>query len=224
MTATATATGLAARITMPHDRNLAACAAEPYNASTRFQGMTRAKVEFSPDGRRAFVTSTDGRCLTRAFADASCDADAQRLTHYVDAPSLRRGNIPTRGKGPTVVSIRDGQVARPAPKGGETVTACATEAELSASPFPPTADLWNNPSDIFDPSTKTVTFNAELLAKMAEAIGRGGCVTLYITSPKKAITVIGDNGVGLIMPATREVESDRTRYIEAFPNSTWRKG
>lgn len=193
MTATASSTR-PARITIPTDRHVAACAAEP-GASRQFTSMSLAEVTYGCGGGRAYVTTTDGRCITRAFADAT-DGPVG-ATHYLEPSILKKAPLGHR-KVPLTVTIADGQALRPSLKGSSEVQSLP---EAGAVTFPPTADLWPNPAKVFDPANKSITLNAELLAKMAAAIGKNGVVTIMfpVEGKHKPATIVGENGVGLLM-------------------------
>lgn len=211
MTATASATR-PTRITIPTDRNLAACAAEP-GESRQFTSMSLAEVTFGCGGGRAYVTTTDGRCITRAFADAT-DGKVG-ATHYIYPEMLKRAPLGHK-KVPLALAIEDGKATRPSLKGSAEVQDLPQEGVS----FPPTEDLWANPAHVFDPSNKAITLNARLLAKMAEAIGKDGAVTImFPVSKGKPATVVGPNGVGLLMLCGDEDSRSRAEstYKGAFP-------
>jgi hypothetical protein len=211
MTEIATATR-PARITIPTDRNLAACAAEP-GESRQFTAMNLAEVTFGCGGGRAYVTTTDGRCITRAFADATDGKVGAK--HYLYPEMVRRAPL-GRKKVPLAVTIADGRATRPTLKGSVE----AHDLPESNVAFPPTEDLWANPAHVFDPSNKSITLNARLLAKMAEAIGKDGVVTImFPVGDHKPATVVGPNGVGLLMLAGDEDSRKRAEgiYKGAFP-------
>jgi len=201
-----------ARITIPTDRNLAACAAEP-GESRQFTAMNLAEVTFGCGGERAYVTTTDGRCITRAFADATNGQVGAK--HYLDPSMMKRAPLGFK-KVPLAVTIADGKATRPTLKGNAEVQDLPEDGVA----FPPTDDLWANPGHVFDPSNKSITLNARLLAKMAEAIGKDGVVTImFPVGDHKPATVVGPNGVGLLMLAGDEDSRKRAEgiYKGAFP-------
>ena len=182
-TATAART---ASIVIPNDRNVAACAA---TESTRYK-MALARLTFSPNGKTAYVTCTDGRCMTRARVETATAPDNAGDVYYLPPSILKRST----GKTPQTVSIIGDAATRPA-KGGDTMTRLQPAADVN---FPPTEDLWPTVDAVAKGTA--VTINAELLVRMAEAIGNAGAVTLILQpSASKPVVVVGDHGAGLLM-------------------------
>lgn len=182
-TATAART---ASIVLPNDRNVAACAAAE---STRYS-MALARLTFSANGKTGYVTCTDGRCMTRAQVETGTAPDNAGDVYYLPPSILKRST----GKVPQVVTIVGDAATRPG-KGGDTMTRLQPAADVN---FPPTEDLWPTVDAVAKGTA--VTINAELLARMAEAIGNAGAVTLIIQpSASKPVVVVGDNGAGLLM-------------------------
>lgn len=182
-TATAART---ASIVIPNDRNVAACAAAESHRYT----MALARLTFSHNGKTGYVTCTDGRCMTRAQVETGTAPDNAGDVYYLPPSILKRST----GKTPQSVTIIGDAATRPA-KGGDTMTRLQPASEVN---FPPTEDLW--PAvDVVAKGT-SVTINANLLARMAEAIGNAGAVTLILQpNPAKPIIVVGDHGAGLLM-------------------------
>ena len=182
-TATAART---ASIVIPNDRNVAACAA----AESRRYSMALARLTFSQNGKVAYVTCTDGRCMTRAQVESGTAPDNAGDVYYLPPSILKRST----GKTPQIVTIVGDAATRPA-KGGDTMTRLQPASEVN---FPPTEDIWPTVDAVAKGTA--VTINAELLARMADAIGNAGAVTLIIQgSATKPVIVVGDNGAGLLM-------------------------
>jgi len=183
---TATAAGTVS-IVMPSDRNVAACAA----AESNRYSMALARLTFSPNGKTAYITCTDGRCMTRAQVETNVRPDNAGATYYLPPSILKRST----GKVPQAVTITGDHATRPA-KGGDTMTRLQPAADVN---FPPTEDLW--PSVDVVATGTSVTINASLLQRMADAIGNDGAVTLIIQEyeNKHVVVVVGDHGAGLLM-------------------------
>lgn len=183
-TATAART---ASIVIPNDRNVAACAAAE---STRYS-MALARLTFSANGKAGYVTCTDGRCMTRAQVESGTAPDNADEVYYLPPSILKRST----GKVPQVVTIIGNIATRPAKGGGSAMADLQGSADVN---FPPTEDLWPTVDAVAKGTA--VTINAELLARMAEAIGNAGAVTLIIQpSASKPVVVVGDHGAGLLM-------------------------
>lgn len=182
-TATAART---ASIVIPNDRNVAACAAAE---STRYS-VALARLTFSPNGKSAYVTCTDGRCMTRAQVETATAPDNAGDVYYLPPSILKRST----GRTPQVVTIIGDAATRPG-KAGDTMTRLQPAGDVN---FPPTEDIWPTVDSVAKGTA--VTINAELLARMAEAIGNDGAVTLILQpSASKPLVVVGEHGAGLLM-------------------------
>lgn len=154
------------------------------------------------------VAATDGHILAVTYGD---DGDGNAITPGIYPPPPKAGKV---------IAMKNG--------GGECwygtgATDTAATNKLLSSPtvgkpvegqFPPISDLLEA-KHLTAEETQTITINAEFLARLAEAIGDGGVVTIAF-NPKQmqkpfAVISADTEGVGLLMPVKSSVSYENVR-------------
>lgn len=160
-------------------------------------------VEARPGKDGVWLSATDGHVLAIHKADG--EATEPCLIPKPLLPTRKAGDVITRENGE--LRAASGKVATP-----------------NDGPFPPCTDILPDVRQT-DRIGHVVTLNAQLLLNLAKAIGDGGkpTVTLFLPkNEKKAIAVLGGDGIGAIMPvSTRKdpeacYEEQRAEYLDAL--------
>lgn len=179
--------------------------------SSRYAMDSVAVLADHRNDNQVFLAATDGRAI------AVVPADREQLNNP-EASGLTAGWLPRdMGKEGLTVWLSTGKVdtlfgsgirwvfehkgelrARDVPEGGQ---------------FPPFLDLL--PLDVDD--CEAITINADALAKLAEAVSDGDFapgVTIFLPrgDKQRALRVVGNRGIGLIMPIDINVAAKRAQW------------
>lgn len=154
----------------------------------------------TPCDEGAYLASTDGKVAAVMLADGECPDGAEHLV-----PNEIIAKVPKKGKRTEL--------------NGQWLTDGKTLTPPVCGLFPAMQDVL--PSLTATPPTFAVTLNAELLARLQQTISRdedgSASVTLLFTAQGAPLVVVGSDGIGVVMPITRDAPrtADGRKGIES---------